>query len=75
MLRDIKIKQTQEIVIKNTFMNSNIESDEPDDKKPIGDREKKDGKNKQKIQWDNQLHKLQYKSDLLYKVVHDHNEI
>ena len=46
MLRDIKIKQTQEIVIKNTFMNSNLENEEPDDKKPNGDTEKKDGKNK-----------------------------
>jgi hypothetical protein len=44
MLRDIKIKQTQEIVIKNTFMNSNLESDEPEDKKPRGS-EKKEGKN------------------------------
>jgi hypothetical protein len=44
MLRDIKIKQTQEIVIKNTFMNSNLESDEPEDKKPSGS-EKREGKN------------------------------
>jgi hypothetical protein len=44
MLRDIKIKQTQEIVIKNTFMNSNLESDEPEDKKPRGS-EKREGKN------------------------------
>ena len=45
MLRDIKIKQTQEIVIKNTFMNSNLESEEPEDKKPC-ESEKKEGKNK-----------------------------
>jgi hypothetical protein len=44
MLRDIKIKQTQEIVIKNTFMNSNLESDEPEDKKPRGS-EKRESKN------------------------------